>query len=304
MQWLLAGDVSVQYAARKYLLSQSEAHLTELRLRIQQEGWGRAFLEARNASGHWGRGFYQVKWISTHYTLLDLRHLEIAPAEPILAALRRILRDCRAANGSITESAAGRTGDVCVNGMFLNYASFFGVTANELQAVVDYILDSVMPDGGFNCELGRRPGVVHSSMHTTISVLEGIQEFLNARHTYRAAELKEAAGAAEKFLLRHRLFKSDRTGEVIDKRWTLFSYPPRWRYDVLRALVYFADSGSVHDERMDDALALLLSKQRKDGTWSVQNKHPGRVHFDMETTGGPSRINTLRALRVLRTFCQ
>ena len=45
-------------------------------------------------------------------------------------------------------------------------------------------------------------------------------------------------------------------------------------------------------------------KQRKNGTWPVQAKHPGQVHFDMEKTGGSSRWNTLRALRVLKHFGQ
>jgi hypothetical protein len=53
---------------------------------------------------------------------------------------------------------------------------------------------------------------------------------------------------------------------------------------------------------MQDALDVLLQKRRKDGAWLLQVKHPGQVHFDMETPGQPSRWNTLRALRVLRTF--
>jgi hypothetical protein len=53
---------------------------------------------------------------------------------------------------------------------------------------------------------------------------------------------------------------------------------------------------------MKSAIDLLLSKQRKDGTWPVQAKHPGKVHFDMEKTGSPSRFNTLRALRVLNAY--
>jgi hypothetical protein len=55
-----------------------------------------------------------------------------------------------------------------------------------------------------------------------------------------------------------------------------------------------------HDERLDDAVELLRSKERRDGTWPVQNKHAGRVWFDLESGRRPSRINTLRALRVLR----
>jgi hypothetical protein len=45
---------------------------------------------------------------------------------------------------------------------------------------------------------------------------------------------------------------------------------------------------------------LLHKRRRKDGFWPVQNRHPGREFFQMEKTGGPSRWNTLRALRILR----
>jgi len=35
---------------------------------------------------------------------------------------------------------------------------------------------------------------------------------------------------------------------------------------------------------------------------ALRAKHPGKVHFDMEQPGKPSRWNTLRALRMLKHF--
>ena len=80
----------------------------------------------------------------------------------------------------------------------------------------------------------------------------------------------------------------------------MFSFPPRWFYDVLRGLDYFRLVNASPDERLDDALELLVTKRRKDGGWPVQNKHAGQVWFDMESGRQASRWNTLRALRVLR----
>ena len=82
----------------------------------------------------------------------------------------------------------------------------------------------------------------------------------------------------------------------------MLSFPSRWKYDILRALDYFQFAGINYDPRMQDALDILKKKQRKDNKWPVQAKHPGQTHFDMEKTGGPSRWNTLRALRVLKHF--
>jgi hypothetical protein len=301
IKWLLQGDVSIQYLTHKYLLNEDIGKLHNLRKRIANEGWGKRYLDARNPSGHWGRGFYQPKWISSHYTLLDLRYLEIEPVEPISETIALILAQSRAPNGSINESRSLPSGDVCVNGMFLNYAAFFGTPQEQLKSMVDYLLDNIMLDGGFNCE-GKTKGATHSSMHTTISALEGIWEYIKAGYPYRVHELQQAKRNAEEFLLMHQLFKSDRTGEVINNKWTMLSFPSRWYYDILRALVYFVDAGVPHDPRLNAALELLLSKRRKDGTWPVQAKHPGLVHFDMEQAGAPSRFNTLRALRVLKNY--
>ena len=301
IEWLLQGDVSIQYLTKKYLLNEDKNNLEKLRKRIATEGWGKAFLDQRKETGHWSFGFYQKKWVSSHYTLLDLRYLEIEPVEQILETINLILKNCKHSDGSINESRIPRSGDVCVNGMFLNYAAFFTMPEKELMSVVDFLLDNTMPDGGFNCK-AQRSGSVHSSMHTTISVLEGIWEFFKSGYQYRRQELVKAKKDAEEFLLMHRLFKSDKTGEIIDKKWTMLSFPSRWRYDILRTLLYFADTGAPYNPRMDDAIQILLTKRRKDGTWPVQVKHSGKVHFDMEKPGEPSRFNTLRALRVLKAY--
>jgi hypothetical protein len=48
-----------------------------------------------------------------------------------------------------------------------------------------------MIDGGFNCLLNT-VGATHSSLHSTISVLEGILEYEKNGYTYRLSELAKA----------------------------------------------------------------------------------------------------------------
>ena len=87
---------------------------------------------------------------------------------------------------------------------------------------------------------------------------------------------------------------------MVDPDWLQFSFPTWWHYDVLRALDYFRAAGDAPDPRLAEAIALLRSKQQADGTWLLENTHPGAVHFALEDGDGqPSRWNTLRALRVL-----
>ena len=112
-------------------------------------------------------------------------------------------------------------------------------------------------------------------------------------------EIEEAEAQGIEFILKHKLFQSHQTGKIIDNKMLMLSYPSRWRYDILRALDYFQTAKIKYDRRMNAAIEILIKKRRKDGKWPLQMKHPGRVHFDMEAAGRPSRWNTLRSLRVL-----
>jgi hypothetical protein len=70
-------------------------------------------------------------------------------------------------------------------------------------------------------------------------------------------------------------------------------------------LEYFRAAGDPPDPRVDEAIDLLRTKRQADGTWLLENTHPGAVHFALEDGDGrPSRWNTLRALRVLRWYDQ
>ena len=104
----------------------------------------------------------------------------------------------------------------------------------------------------------------------------------------------------EEYLLQRQLFRRRSTGEVPAGRWLQFSWPPRWHYDVLRALDHFRRAGGAPDARVAEAVQLVRDKRQPDGTWLLENTHPGETQFAFEDGDGrPSRWNTLRALRVL-----
>ncbi|MBT8300408.1 MAG: hypothetical protein KJO63_03700 [Maribacter sp.] len=300
LEWLLKGDVSIQYQVYRDLLGTNRKDLQE---RIAYEGWGKQFLSKRKPNGNWGDRFYQPKWISTHYTLLDLRNLNLSPTHKLVKeSIAQVLKTSKAEDGGIQLGpSTSHHSDVCVNGMFLNYASYFNTPEKELQSIVDSLLNEIMPDGGFNCRT-TRSGASHSSLHSTISVLEGLWEFQKAGFTYKKDDISTAIKSTEEFILIHRLFLSDRTGKIIRKDFLKLAHPSRWKYDILRALDYFQKAERKWDKRMDDAVTMILKKRNKEGTWNVQAAHPGKVHFTMEKAGKPSRWNTLRAIRVLRHF--
>ena len=297
--WLLQGDVAIQYQAQRDLLGRERP---DLQRRIALEGWGARYLAARNADGTWGRGFYQPKWTCSHYTLLDLATFGLHPDTPgVREVVERIAREELGPDGGVNPAGSVARSDVCINGMFLTYACHFGVLEERLATVVDFVLAQAMEDGGFNCRRNRS-GARHSSVHSTICVLEGAWAYARHGYRYRADELAGAAATSRAFLLRHRLYKSDHTGAVIHPSFLRFVHPARWKYDVLRCLDGFARAGEAWDERMADAMDVLVAKRRRDGRWKGAAAHPGQVHLTLEPAGAPSRWITLMALRVLDRY--
>jgi hypothetical protein len=298
--WLLEGDVSIQYQVCRDLLGVEKK---SLQARIASEGWGLKFLSKRKSDGHWGDKFYQPKWTSTHYTLLDLRNLNLPSNNALVKkSIDLVLQNNIAYDGGIQLGpSTSYHSDVCVNGMFLNYASFFKTPEIKLHSMIDCLLNEIMPDGGFNCRTSRS-GAKHSSLHSTLSVLEGLTEFQKAGYTYRKDEIKRAINSSIEFILLHQLFLSDRTNQIINESFLKLTYPCRWKYDILRALDYFQYAGIKWENRMKAAIDFLKSKQNNDGTWNMQAAHPGQVHLTMEKAGKPSRWNTLRVLRVFKHF--
>ena len=53
---------------------------------------------------------------------------------------------------------------------------------------------------------------------------------------------------------------------------------------------------------MEPAIDYILSKRTQKGRWKLNAKYPGKHFFIMEKAGKESRINTLRALRIMKKY--
>jgi hypothetical protein len=199
-------------------------------------------------------------------------------------------------NYGIWGKSWGRS-ETCITGMILSILSYFEHDDDRLDTIAEHLLDQQMPDGGWNC---RRPsGATHSSVHTTISVLEGLRHYeLHREHKQRVVRAAQRRG--REFLLVHRLFRSHRTGEIIKPIFLRLSFPHRWHYDILRALDYFQSVNAARDGRLAEAIDIVRNKQGADGYWPLENSYRGKTYFELEPLGAPSRWNTLRAMRVLK----
>jgi hypothetical protein len=293
-EWLLEGDPAIRWQVMRDLTDEPRGAVEGERSRVASQGWGARLLGLQDEDGQWGGGPYSPKWTSTTYTLLLLRHLGIDPADRrVQDAIGRVSAGVLMTK---TRPFFEYTGETCVTGMVLALSSYFrGADGTDRQ--VDWLLDEQRADGGWNCETSSS----RSSFHTTISVLEGLLEHEEAGPS--AANIEAARARAHEYLLERRLLRSLSTGELVNSRWTLFSFPPRWHYDVLRGLDYLRDAGVSPEHRVEEAVDLVESKRDKEGRWPLQNHYRGREHFSMEPgPGKPSRWNTLRALRVLRWY--
>ena len=306
IQWLLDGDPAIRWQTMSDLLGASEQAVERERRKVAGDGWGARLLAKQDAEGTWaGRlsangGLYTPKWISTTYTMLLLRDLGL-PAnnrQARKACAHLLDRGLRRDGGIDYGSGSRGRGETCITGIVLSILSHFTSDDDRLDIVAGHLLEQQMPDGGWNCERPR--GATHASMNTTILALEGLRLY----ELYRGGTVRAAQRRGREFLLNHRLFRSHRTGAIISPAFTRFSFPPRWHYDILRALDYFAAVDAPRDRRLSEAIDVVRSKRGADGRWPLQNRYPGRTYFELERVGAPSRWNTLRALRVLKWWAR
>ena len=298
ISWLLEGDPSIRWQVQRDLLKLSPTKYEAERKKIAKEGWGAKLLALQDPSGTWGGGMYGPKFISTTYTMLTLRLLGLPPNNPqAKRACKLFLDEGFYTDGGINLfSYAWKYSETCVTSMILSLLAYFRYPDERIHSIASFVVSQQMSDGGWNCESPK--GATHSSFHTTISALEGLYEY-ECLFPEKKKAISKVRARGHEFLLTHRLYKSHRTGKVFDAKMTTMPFPPRWKYDFIRGLDYFQACNASRDERMSDAIELLQSKQKKDGTWPMNSGMSGLKYFDLEKAGQPSRWNTLRALRIL-----
>jgi len=309
LDWLLDSDPAIRWQALRDLADAPAEIVAAERARVATEGWGARLLALRGDDGLWERGALfpagwsypdlpkGQPWTATAYSLVALQDFGADPHnEKVRTAVAQVREHCRWEHAG----QAFFSGEVepCINGMVVGLGAYFD---QDVDGVVARLVGEQLEDGGWNCEAER--GSVRSSFHSTIRVLEGLLD--HERATGGSPESMAARRTGGEYLLERKLLRRKSTGAIVEPAWLQFSYPTRWHYDVLRGLEYFKVAGDPPDPRLNEAIDLLRSKRQSDGTWLLENTHPGAIHFALEDGDGrPSRWNTLRALRVLRWYEQ
>ncbi len=267
------------------------------------------------------------KWDGAHWRLVSLVELGIPKGTwPAVAAADQVLQwltgeshrsKIKAINGRVRRCGSQE-------GNALAVCSRLGLIGDpRVQYLARSLIEWQWPDGGWNCD--KRPQADHSSFYESLAPMWGLIEYQRATGDEKA--LAAAQRTAEMFV-QHRLFRSDKTGEVIDPEWLKLHYPLYWHYDILQALVIlsrFARGGLpnpphtdgfgnpsgasviLQDARVQEALDLVEAKRQPDGCWKAEGFYwvmPGKRTSNVEVVDwgrrGPNEMITLNALRVLK----
>jgi len=154
-------------------------------------------------------------------------------------------------------------------------------------------------DGGWLCPYWKAHiKDKHGCFYGTICPLEAFSELKKENLT---KEMKETIEKGAEFLLMHRLFKADHHSyKVINQSWLKPSFPWFYGYNILRGLDVLTKLGYAKDERLNDAVEILLQKRQSNGAWILESAPIGRMQTNIEAKGKPSKWITLIALRVLK----
>lgn len=300
LAWLLDSDPSIRWQVLRDLMDVSPDEIDAQRALVAVQGWGARLLAAQSADGRWAEALYSPKWTSTTYTLLLLHRLGLPTGNPqALAGCRQVWDGASFYDGGLTIAKSIHQAETCITAMLILLASSFGLDDDRLDPTVRWLLDQQLADGGWNCE-SIRSGSRHGSFNTSISALEALLQY---QQSGGALLVSDAMDRGRAFFLDHRLYRSHRTGGLVNPAFARFPFPPQWHFDVLRGLEHFRAAAAARDPQLGDAVDVVRRARRKDGTWPVHRAYSGRTWFRMEPAG-PSRWATLRALRVLRWWEQ
>lgn len=297
IEWLLEGDPAIRWQVMRDLLDSPADEWEAERARVLDTGWVAEMLQHQGRDGEWPKG----RWTASTWALLLLVAMGLpeehpSARKPLSGLLGRFMPD-----GDRTDPAyLLKRVDLCHLGFWLGLGAHFMPEDERLPVLGAAVLAAQYDDGGWNCQTRNYPERLHSSFHTTFNVLEGLRPAA-ARGVVDEGQFRDAEACALEFMLAHRLFRSDKTGEVISERFTELTYPWHWHYTFLRGLDYMRLTPAIHDDRIDDSAVLLHELRKPNGRWPLQKRIPGTLLVEMEKPGGESRWNTLRALRVLRS---
>lgn len=307
IEWLTEPDQpAVRYLAMRDLLGESEGDLREVREEIPTRGWVHEIYAKRLPGGYWqdGEDLYRPKYISTNWMMLTLSDLGVTKELDWVAESAEMWRDRLTRPDGGFDVGESRKSELCLVGNTARALVRFGYEDDpKVQRAFQWLVKNQKPNGGWHC--WGRNGVIDG--------WEGMSAFAVYPRQRWTRSMKACVERGLEFYLERHLLKQ---GSKYDP-WYRFHFPYHYYYDALVGLEFITALGSGDDPRAVDAIAVLKKKMQADGRWQLDAVHPDYLNggklpnwwpkykdrfvpFSLEPAGEPSKMITLRALRVLK----
>jgi hypothetical protein len=321
-EWLLETDnPSVRYFTLRDLLEKSDTNpeVKEAHQDIMRTGVVPAILEKQKNEGYWEdpERFYSAKYKGTVWQLMILAELgadgndvRVRRACEFILSRSQDLEGGGFAYSSSVKKGGGRHSEVipCLTGNLVWSLIRLGYLKDaRLQRGIDWITTyqrfddriAEAPKGGPYDRLKTGCFSTHSCHMGAVKTLKALAEIPENKRT--TAVKKTIKKGAEYFLLHH-VFKSSHNLDRIPKPgWLKFGFPLMYQTDALEILWILTKLG-YKDQRMQEAIDILVSKQDNQGKWLLENTFNGRYQVNIEQKRKTSKWITLRALSILKPF--
>lgn len=317
--WLLEEDnPSVRYLTLVEILDRppQNPEVQEAKKKIMSEGVVPQILEKMHPDGYWEatERFYTAKYKGTVWQIIALAELWADGQDERIQAARDFLlehsQDPESGGFAYQYSRKAGGGShsaviPCLTGNLVYALIKMGYFNNpRVQHGVDWITrfqrfddQTPNPPTGWPYDRFQMCWGKHTCHMGAVKALKALAE-IPARK--RSAAIRQTVAAGAEYLLQHHLFKrSHDLTQVSRPGWLRFGYPLMYQTDILEILGILTRLG-YWDERMEDALDIVISRQKENGRWILQQTFNGRYQVNIEVKGKPSKWITLHALRVLR----
>ncbi len=320
-EWLLEkNNPSVRYFALTELLEKpdNDSEIKETQNEIMNIGVVPKILAKQRDPGYWetAERFYMAKYKGTAWQLIILAELGAdGKNERVKKACEFILensQDKESGGFSIWSSArtgGGRHSGVipCLTGNMVWSLIKLGYLEDpRVERGINWITTYQRFDDKIKCPPKGWPYDKATSCFGKHSCHMGVVKALKASAAIppnrRSGRVKDTIERGAEYMLIHHIHKrSHNLNRVSKPSWLQFGFPLMYQTDALEILDILTKLG-YRDERMQEAVDLVLSKQDDHGRWRLERTFNGRFQTNIEQKGEPSKWITLNALRVLKKF--
>ena len=324
VDWLLeAENPSVRYFTLRELLDrpESDSEVAAAKAAIMGSAPVEKILSKQEPGGYWGKpeNFYMrgAKYKGTVWNLLLLAQLGADGTD------ERVKRACefvldhsyeRGSGGfSISKSAEAEGGDrslilPCLTGNMAWSLVRFGYYDNgRVQRAIGWLSQYMRFDDGETEAPKRWPYLKHDNCWGSHTCFMGVVKSLKVLAEIPKIHSKGidyTIDASVDFLLKHHIYKcSHNLSKTAMPEWLQFGFPYMYKTDLLEILGIMAKL-DVKDERLQEAVDVVVSKQDAQGRWMLETTLNGRMLTSIEQKDKPSKWVTLNALKVLKAYAK